>query len=302
MTHHRIDIIICTYNRAECLPRLLDALGKQTVPPSSFGILVVDDGSTDGTEGLCRDIARTISNLRYERAQRNQGLAKSRNLGIALSKAPLLAFVDDDCIPRQDWVERMLSALDKHPIVAGAIESPTEDYWKLCHNIGQFHPFLGSRKARKTRFIAGANMGFQRRVLESIGGFEPERRMAEDMECVLRAGRAGFEVAFRPETVVRHDPPRTGLREIIRYAAHHARTTVHLRRDYRTELGTPELALFPAVLLLASPVIAILTTSKIFFTDPVLLRRHPVAFPVVCTLKLAWCVGACRGLLARKEP
>lgn len=301
MTPPRIDVIICTFNRAEYLPRLLNALGVQTAPPSSFEILIVDDGSTDGTENMCRDIARTIPNLQYERALRNQGLAKSRNLGITLSKAPLLAFIDDDCIPARDWVERMIAALDKHSIVAGAIESPTEDFWKLCHNIGQFHPFLGSRKARKTRFIAGANMGFQRRVLESIGGFEPERRMAEDMECVLRAGRAGIDVAFRPEAVVMHDPPRTGLREIIRYAAHHARTTVHLRRDYRTELGTPALALSPAVLLLASPIIAILTTCKIFLSDPVLLRRHMAAFPVVCALKLAWCVGACQGLLARKE-
>jgi glycosyltransferase involved in cell wall biosynthesis len=302
MTPHRIDVIICTYNRAECLPRLLDALGKQTAPHSSFEILVVDDGSTDGTENLCRDFAQIMPNLRYERARRNQGLARSRNLGIAVSRAPLLAFIDDDCIPARDWVERMIAALDKHLIVAGAIESPTEDFWKLCHNIAQFHPFLSSRRARKSRFIAGANMGFHRRVLESIGGFEPERMMAEDMECILRAGRAGIDVAFRPEAVVRHDPPRTGLREILHYAAKHARTTVHLRRHYRTELGIPSLVLSPAFLLFFSPVIAILTTCKIFFTDPILLRRHPETFPVVCALKLAWCVGACQGLLARKEP
>jgi GT2 family glycosyltransferase len=301
MTQHRTEVIICTYNRAECLARLLSALGEQTAPSSSYGILVVDDGSTDGTESLCRKIAQAIPNLRYERAQRNQGLAKSRNLGIAMSKAPLLAFIDDDCIPARDWVERMVEALDKHPIVAGAIESPTEDFWKLCHNIGQFHPFLNSKKARKTRFIAGANMGFQRRTLEAIRGFEPERRMAEDMECVLRAGRAGIDVAFRPEAVVRHDPPRTGCREILAYAAHHAQTTIHLRRDYREELELPALALSPAFLLFFSPIIAVLTTCRIFFSDPVLLRRHPETFPVVCALKLAWCLGACRGLLSRKE-
>ena len=294
-----VTVLMPAYNAGPYLREAIESVLRQTF--RDFEFLLIDDGSTDGTENLCRDIARTIPNLQYERALRNQGLAKSRYLGITMSKTPLLAFIDDDCIPRQDWVERMLAALDKHPSVDGAIESPTEDFWKLCHNIGQFHPFLGSRKARKTRFIAGANMAFQRRVLEAIGGFEPERSMAEDMECVLRAGRAGIDVAFRPEAVVMHDPPRTGLREILRYAAHHARTTVHLRRDYRTELGTPALALSPAVLLLASPIIAILTTCKIFLSDPVLLRRHMAAFPVVCALKLAWCVGACQGLLARKE-
>lgn len=302
MTRHPVDVIICTFNRAECLAKALSALDGQTVPSSSFGILVIDDGSTDGTERLCRDIARTRPNVRYERNRSNLGLATSRNLGIEMSKAPLIAFTDDDCIPRPDWVELMAEALGASPIVAGAVESPTDDFWKLCHNIGQFHPFLNSRKARKSRFIAGANMGFQRWVLESLGGFEPGRRMAEDMECILRAGRAGIDVAFRPEVVVRHDPPRTGCRELLGYAARHARTTVHLRRRYRADLGIPVLAFSPVLLLLFSPIIAALTTCKIFFTDPVLLRRHPATFPVVCALKLAWCVGACQGLLARKEP
>jgi len=301
MTSSRIDVIICTHNRAEHLSKLLAALAKQTIPFTSFGIFVMDDGSTDNTEALCRSMAQTIPNLKYEHARRNQGIAKTRNLGIASSQAPLLLFTDDDCIPRQDWVERMAAALDKNPIVAGAIETPTDNFWKLCHNIAQFHPFLASKKTRETRFIAGANMGYQRRTLELLKGFESERRMAEDMEFILRACRAGFSISFRSDAVVRHDPPRTGCREILLYALHHAQTTIHLRRTYRNELGIPAFVLSPAFLLLFSPVIAILTTCRIFFSDPVLLRRHPATIPVICALKLAWCIGAFRGLRSRKK-
>ncbi len=302
MTPHPIDVIVCTHNRAGRLATLLRAMGQQTAPASSFGVLVVDDGSTDGTESLCRDFAQSMPNLWYERNRINMGLANARNIGIAMTTAPLLAFTDDDCIPGRDWVDRMLRALNDSPIVAGAIESPTDDFWILCHNIGQFHPFLNSRKGRTTRFIAGANMGFRREVLESLGGFEPDRVMAEDMECVLRAGRAGIGVTFRPEVVVRHVPPRAGLRELLAYAADHARGTVHLRRSYRTELGIPAFALSPTFLALFSPIIGVLTACRIFLSDPVLITRHPATFPVVCALKTAWCIGACRGLLARKEP
>lgn len=301
MTQHLIDVIICTYNRTGSLAVLLRALGEQTASPSSFGILVVDDGSTDGTEDLCRDVAQYMPNLRYERNRGNLGLSNSRNIGIAMTTAPLLAFTDDDCIPGRDWVERMLDALNCNPIVAGAIESPTDDFWILCHNIGQFSPFLNSRKEQATRFIAGANMGFQRLVLESLGGFEPDRTMAEDMECVLRAGRVGISVTFRPEVVVRHVPPRTSLRTLLNYAADHAQATIHLRRSYRVELGIPVFTLSPAFLALFSPAIGILTACRIFLSNPVLLRRHPATFPVICALKMAWCIGACRGLLARKE-
>ena len=128
----------------------------------------------------------------------------------------------------------MLSALNDSPIVAGAIESPTVDFWIPCHNIDQFHPFLSSRKERTPPFIPGANIGFRRMVLESLGGFEPAEVMAEDMECVLHAGRADIGVIFRSEVVVRHVPQRTDLLELLGYAADLARDTVHLRRNPAT--------------------------------------------------------------------
>lgn len=301
MTAPAMDVIVCTCNRADSLLRLLDALAKQTVPVDSFRILVVDDGSTDHTQGLCRDMQRTMPNLRYERVPHNRGLSNARNTGIALCDAPLVAFTDDDCIPRPDWLERMIQALRTAPIVAGAIETPTDNFWKLCHNIAQFHPFLTGKKARRTPFIAGANMGFRREVLTSLGGFEADRQIAEDMEFVLRAGRAGFCVWFTPEAVVRHDPARTGFGQILRYSARHARITVHLRRAYLADIGTPGFVLTPWFLAPLSPAIAALTTAQLYASDLQTLRRHPATLPVIFLLKIAWCLGASQGLLETRE-
>jgi GT2 family glycosyltransferase len=302
MTGTTIDVIVCTFNRARSLTTLLHALAGQTVPPDSFRILVVDDGSADETPDLCRNMQRTMPNLHYERLPRNTGLSNARNTGVLKSKAPLIAFTDDDCIPRPDWLERMIAALATSPVVAGAVETPTDDFWKLCHNIAQFHPFLAGRKARRVRFIAGANMGFRRDVLETVGGFEADRNIAEDMELVLRAGRAGFHPWFTPEPVVLHNPDRTGFGQILRYSARHARSTVHLRRTYRADTGTPFFVLTTWFLALFSPAIAALTTAKMCLSDLGTFRRHPAVLPVVYILKVAWCFGACRGLLDRKGP
>ncbi len=301
MTDTAIDVIVCTCNRADHLGRLLHALTKQTLPTDSFRILVVDDGSTDQTQSLCRDMQRTIPNLRYERVPHNRGLSNARNTGIALCDAPLVAFTDDDCIPRPDWLERMHQALRTAPIVAGAIETPTDNFWKLCHNIAQFHPFLTGKKARPMRFIAGANMGFRREVLTSLGGFEADRKIAEDMEFVLRAGRAGFHIWFAPETIVRHDPARTNFWQILRYSARHARTTIHLRRTYRKDTGTPNFVLTPWFLTPLSPAIATLTTARLYASDLQTFRRHPATVPVIFLLKIAWCLGASQGLLKTRE-
>lgn len=296
-----VDIIICTFNRAALLGRLLEALRNQDLPLESFRIVVVDDGSTDGTQELCTAQASSLPSLVYERCATNRGLSAARNLGLSLSTAPLALFTDDDCIPRPDWIREMVRALQAHPIVAGAIESPDECFWQLCHNIAEFHPFLPTRNARLVRFLPGANMGLRREALNDLAGFESGRTMAEDMELALRAGTLGWNIHFTPSAVVLHTPPRSSLWEILEYSAHHARSTILLRRAYRSYLGIPSFVLSVPFLLLFSPAIAALTTLKIFFRDAGLRQRRLGTLPIVYLTKLAWCIGACQGLLARNE-
>lgn len=144
-------------------------------------------------------------------------------------------------------------------------------------------------------------MGFQREVFTTLQDFEKDRTVADDMELVLRARRAGMAVWFTPDPVVAHDPSRTGFLDIFRYSARHARHTIHLRRDYRTETGTPSFVLSPLFLALFSPFIAAMTTVKLYATDLETFRRHPTTLPVIFVLKIAWCLGASQGLLEHRD-
>lgn len=292
-----VSIVICTYNRAKLLGRLLLALSRQTIAPEQLEIVVVDDGSEDETHMVSERMRSSLANLKYISPGRNIGLAGAANLGIQSSQGNYILFTDDDCIPREDWAEQVCAALDRHPIIAGAIASPDRDFIKLCHNVSEFHPFLPGRKARSVKFIAGANMGFRRSAIEELRGFLTEREYSPDMELILRARQKGYKVHFTPQAVVLHDPARTTLKSILRYSADHASATIILRNKYRSVMRTPFVLRRPAFILAASPIIALRVTGEIYLRNLRLIRHFWTA-PVVYALKLAWCWGAARGLRA----
>ena len=294
-----ISVIITSFNRADALRRALSFLYVQTTPAHLFEVIVVDDGSTDGTGQLCQELSHRMQNLNYVYSKTNLGCASARNLGIQSAKGSHILFTDDDCLPDKCWIGRMTKALEREPIVAGAIASPTNNFMKLCHNIAQFHPFMPGKKRGFIPFIAGANMGFRRSVLEDVQGFQEAKRFADDMELILRARARGYRIYFEPKAIVVHDPERTTLSALLKYAARHASETIKLRQEYRLLLRTPFILQSPFLILLTAPLIALNVTLRIYLLNLSLMKRFWAA-PIVVALKLAWCWGAARGLRDRE--
>ena len=289
------SIIICTYNRAPLLQRTLLSLSRQTLEAEQFEIIVVDDGSTDNTAEICKRENHGMQNLKYISTGGNIGIGAAGNLGVRSAAGDYLIFTDDDCIPREDWVERMRQALSKYPLIAGCVATPTKNFIKLCHNIAQFHPFMEGGKAGPVAFIAGANMGFRRSLFEELQGFPQENIINPDMRFVLKARESGYQVYFEPEAVITHDHERTSLASIFVYSSFHASTTILVRHRYRKLLQTPFILRAPVLILAASPIIALKVTAGIYFGNKRNLR-YILTVPVVYALKIAWCWGAARGL------
>ena len=293
-------VIICSYNRAKLLERALRSLARQTLPPERFELVVVDDGSSDETAGVCESLRRDgLPNLKYVHTG-HRGLASARNAGVQSTAAERILFMDDDCVAAPDWVERMIAAVGRHPAIAGAVATSRDSFCRLCNNISQFYAFMPSRKPGPVDFIAGANMGFRRAVIEEVGGFAENLRHAEDMEFILRARGKGYRPCFEPEAVVTHLPDRITLAQIIRHAARHAEHTILLRQRHRRTLRTPFLLRSPALLLAGAPLIALKVTAGIYAGDRKLLRLWWTA-PVVYATKLAWCAGAARALRQHRK-
>ena len=129
------SVIICTYNRAQSLKRTIQSLANQSLSSDDFEIIVIDDGSSDSTLELCNEMQKDIPNLNVISTLKKMALGSVRNIGAQHSKGDSLFFTDDDCIADKYWVETMSVATQKHPIVAGAVDSNKELFFQLCRLI-----------------------------------------------------------------------------------------------------------------------------------------------------------------------
>lgn len=203
-----LSVVIPTYNQAGLLARLVDHLLSQTAAPSRFEIVVVDDGSSDGTPALLAELSRRVPHLRHHRHP-NQGPARSRNRGIAAARAGLVAFTDSDCEPAPDWVERLLEAFAAHPECAGVEGTVLTDPARVT-------PFTHQIENTRGGLYCTANMAYRSAVLARVGGFDPDFFYGhEDTDLALRVQRVG-PIVFAPEVRVVHPPVPAPFAKLVR--------------------------------------------------------------------------------------
>jgi glycosyltransferase involved in cell wall biosynthesis len=185
--HCQVSVVVPTYKRPELLNRCLAALFSQTMNPSDYEIVVVDDGATEHTKQTV--LAWTVKSgpcVRYLVNEGRHGPAAARNKGWQAAHAELIAFTDDDCIPAPDWLS-VGSAPFKDPTVHGLsgriivpIPSVPTDYEQTVAGL-EHGPF------------ATANCFYRRRALSSVGGFDERFTVAwredTDLEFALRRRR-----------------------------------------------------------------------------------------------------------------
>lgn len=217
-----VSVVISTYNRADVLPGALESLLQQQAPGVRYEIVVVDNNSTDSTRAVVESfIARGGQHLRYLFEPR-QGVAYGRNSGIRASRAPIIAFTDDDVTVASDWIATVKRSLDDHPeteCVGGRVQPRwsravpswlTREHWAplalLDYGDAPFYV-----NASKRLCLITANAAFRTAVFDRIGMFSPhvqsvKREVAtEDHELLLRLWRSGGQGLYDPTLVVTSD-------------------------------------------------------------------------------------------------
>jgi glycosyltransferase involved in cell wall biosynthesis len=106
-----LSIVIPTHNQKDRLRLVLCGLEQQSLDQRHFEILVVDDGSDDGTLEMLRET--TLPNLSFVRLDENRGRNRARNVGIDVARGDLVVFLDGDALPAPDFLERYMEALFK---------------------------------------------------------------------------------------------------------------------------------------------------------------------------------------------
>jgi glucosyl-dolichyl phosphate glucuronosyltransferase len=219
-----MDIIICTYNNADLLERTLATIANQQVSPSwSWSVLVVDNNCTDHTAEVVESYlkAARIPGLRYV-LEPQQGLAAARLSGLRQTHTDWIAFVDDDCLLAENWVEHAMQFAAEHPqcgafggkVILQWEQSPSPLLLKYQQNFAACDRGNTVQQLSRHNFhIPGAGMVLQRRALVASGWQDRQFLMGrsgkvlsagDDSEIVLRILNAGYELWYTPDCALHH--------------------------------------------------------------------------------------------------
>ncbi len=197
VVHPIVSVVIPTYNRKKIISRAIESVLNQTY--KNYEIIIVDDGSSDGTAEYIKELYNNKINLI---PQKNQGASSARNTGVAHAKGKYIAFLDSDDEWVQSKLEIQMAFLDKNPEVT-----------LLCgrtyraDNINKVNSYLTERiigdlftTLYTHSFVSTPTVIVKRDILDQVGGFDLNYKSAEDFDLWLKITK-NFKCAFLPDLV-----------------------------------------------------------------------------------------------------
>jgi glycosyltransferase involved in cell wall biosynthesis len=195
----KVSVIIPAYNSIIFLPEAVESVLAQTF--TDFEILIIDDGSSDGTE----EWASKVSDPRLKLIrQENQGASVARNTGIAYSKGSYIAFLDADDVWRPTKLEQQVRVLDTNQDIGLVHTFVTyiNEQGEYLFDAGRHHKAGNVWKemlAREDLIFCGSTPMVRRQCFETCGVFNPALKGCEDWECWTRiAAQYSFQVLEEP--------------------------------------------------------------------------------------------------------
>ena len=199
----KISVVIVTYNRLPEVKEAVSTLMNQSVKP--FEIIVIDDASNPP---LTMEV--NFEKFALIRLDEEQGLSKARNIGINAARGDYIAFLDDDTVPSQNWIEAVRTGINSGAEVLGGPLEPLflakpPDWWSK-KDFG----FIAGVGNAYDRQIWGANMIFKRTVFSKIGLFNPQlgrrkgKLWSSEDDQIVRKAKVHCHSLFVPEAKVLH--------------------------------------------------------------------------------------------------
>lgn len=236
----RASIVVPFFNRRDDVRTCLRSLLRQDA--TSFEIVAVDNGSSDGTlEELERIAALRPGTLRVVR-EATPGPAAARNAGARAARGDWLVFIDSDCVAHPSCARELLRAADANPaalavggrILPRLLETGAETFSHLYGVLDQKRFFRGLRGAPPG--FATACCAVRKEAFERIGGFDESMRYGEDADLCWRLLDLDGSLVYTPLAMVRHRHRRT-LAGLHRQAEGYGRGYVDLFSKHRDRLG-----------------------------------------------------------------
>lgn len=273
---HKIkySLVVASFNRLDELKELFPSLDAQIFDLSLVEVIIVDDGSNDGTDTFVKQYKAPYDINYYHQA--NQGPGAARNLGMKMSNGDYILFTDSDCIWPPDYLSKVDANLSVSDYDAfGGPDSFHPDFSDLLKAINYaMTSFLGtggtrgSKKSVAKFYPRSFNMGIKQEVFQRIGGFG-DLRHGQDMDFSARIYQAGFRVGLIDNATVFHKR-RTSFKKFFKQIFNWGVARINLTRMHEGFLKPVHL--LPAgiliggiMVLLLSPFMPILAIFRSIF-------------------------------------
>jgi len=208
-----VSVIVPVWNDAAGLARCLSAIRCQSYPSDRIQLIVVDNGSSDGSFEVAQSFAGMTALI-----EPMPGSYAARNAGLQCALGDYVAFTDSDCVPDKSWIEEGIAAASREPklgVLAGRVEITCDGSSKssaavLYERMFSFNQELNA----KSGTCIAANWLSPRSVIEGFGGFDSSLRSGGDAKLSRQISEAGHSVRYCGAMLVSH-PARATLEALI---------------------------------------------------------------------------------------
>ncbi|MBF5042609.1 glycosyltransferase [Aggregicoccus sp. 17bor-14] len=234
-----LSVVMATYNRLPLLLRLLEQLGRQSLAPSRFEVVVVDDGSRERVVPALQARAWPFHLEVVE--QENAGPAAARQAGVQRARAELLVIVDDDMQVAEDFLAQHLAL---HPEgsrnVALGLIRPDENLGRMPlferYHSRMLEMFVSDvregRLVPRGDHLYTGNVSLRREDFLAAGGFDRSLKRSEDVELGIRLEKLGCRIVFSELPYVIHGSDHTKLDTWLKRALHYGVFDLRIARKH----------------------------------------------------------------------
>jgi glycosyltransferase involved in cell wall biosynthesis len=199
-----VSVVMPVFNTRRYVAEAVESVLGQTF--GDFELIVVDDGSTDGSGDIVARYAERDGRVRLRR-RANRGIVASRNEGLSMAAGPLIAVIDSDDVALPGRFASQVGYLRDHPecvAVGGSALVIDALGASICTwSFPTSHEELDRGNLFNKQKMLHSSLMFRRGPVEAIGGYRPEAETAEELDLLLRLAELG-RLANVPEVVVKY--------------------------------------------------------------------------------------------------
>jgi glycosyltransferase involved in cell wall biosynthesis len=183
-----VSVIMSVYNGQRYLEEAVDSILNQTF--KNFEFIVIDDGSTDKTPETLRDYAQKDSRIKVITNSQNIGLTRSLNRGIKIARGEYIARMDADDISMPERLEKQISVFETHERIGcvGCNVLVVDKEGELIKKVRLPKTDVTLHLRKRNCFVHGS-LVFSRKALSAVGGYNPEMKLAQDYDLLLRLSK-----------------------------------------------------------------------------------------------------------------